>query len=1026
MSQFEERVAGLLADARVARETGDRAALLALTNAVLALDPGNAEAEALLVGSARRRQMTLLFCDIVGSTALADGRDPEDMHRILRSYRALCGEVLARHGGVVHDHQGDGMLALFGYPDVREDDVQRAVHCALALVSTIRARSEVHVRVAVHTDLVVIDRTGISGATSNEASRIHQLADPDTVLISDTTESLVRGWFDTSPRGQVTLRGVSRPLELHLVHGARAARRRAGLSPFVGRRAEVHRMRSAWRATVQDAQTAATGRPVPTRPGLLVTGPPGIGKTRLLTEAARDVDGVRIEGLCSRYQSNTALFPFRSGLERACGIGPEDDGGTRLRKLRTRLAESEGPPGDLPFLAAVLQIPRAALVPPPDVDPQGLRDTALQVAARLLLRSAAGGPALLLVDDLQWADQSTLDLILMLLSAPRPGVLILLAARSDFAPSWPAAVHTRLQLDRLTEPELAELADGLLTGSVVSADTRAELISRSDGMPLFLVELARTADDLNRGQVIHRSIRMSEHHIPAALWDPLLARLPAAGIDLDLVQLAATIGREVDGTLLRRAAELPEPRLRAGLTALAAADLIEPVEGDSIRFRHELIREVAYETQPRAMQRERHSRIADHLLADIADTEHVDADPLGLHLERAQRFAEAIEVAVRAAQADQAIGAHAEATRRLTGALALIDRLEPGPDRDRTEVGLRTLRGFSAVMSTGYGAPEAAEDHPRCIELFERAGSPTEQVHGLNNSFSYFLFRGDLREAAQVNARIATIDPAAAVVAVHDGWLAFFAGRFAEARRLLEAFEKHPWGHSPGRPPEGWQLPNDPLTASRSMLVTTLWVLGDLDAAIELGERTLARARSLRFPYGPFSVCFAHSMIAMTLRMAGDDAGVGRHTAEVARLAEQHKFSLFRLTGATHQALTAAHAGEPDAVQQVIQNVWVWRMVLVADLWSPFWLTELARVQAKAGDPTAAFASLQQAVEIAAATGNSSYAAETLRLRGELRCAVGDPAGFTDLEQAVDTARQQGATVFVERTESSLRRMAVR
>ena len=764
---------------------------------------------------------------------------------------------------------------------------------------------------------------------------------------------------------------------------------------------------------------------MPARPGLLVTGPPGIGKTRLLTETARDVDGVRVECLCSRYQRNTALFPFRPALERACGIGHEDDGRTRLQKLRTRLAETGGPSGDLPFLATVLQIPQSVLVPPPDVDPQGLRDIALQAAARLVLGLGAAGPLLLLVDDLQWADQSTLDLVLMLLAAPRPGVLILLAARPEFVPPWPASVHDRLQLERLTEPDLAELTDRLLTGSVVSAETRAELIGRSDGMPLFLEELVRTAEELDRGRVIHRSIRMSEHHIPAALRDPLLARLLDARIDLDLVQLAATIGREVDGALLRRAAGLPEPRLQDGLAALAAADLIERMDSDWIRFRHELIREVAYETQPRATQRVRHSRIADELLADSAGTEHVDADPLGLHLERAQRFAEAIEVALRAAQADQAIGAHAEATRRLTGALALIDRLEPGPDRDRTEAGVRQLRGFSAVMSNGYGAPEAAEDHPRCIELFERAGSAGEQVHGLNNSFSYFLFRGDLREAAQVNARIVAIDPDAAVVEVHHGWLAFFAGRFAEARRFLESFERHPWGHSPGRPPDGWQLPNDPLTASRGLLITTLWVLGEEAAATELGERTLERARSLCFPYGPFSVGFAHGMIAMTRRMARDDDGVGRHSAELIRLAEQHKFSLWRLTGATHQALTAAQAGQPDAVQQVVENVWIWRMVLVADLWSPYWLTELARVQARAGDLPTALASLQQAVEVAAATGNSSYTAETLRLRGELRSAVGDPAGIADLEQALDTARRQGATVFLERIENSVRRVAV-
>jgi class 3 adenylate cyclase len=268
------RIADLLGDARAAREAGDWTTLGALVNAIRVLDPQNAEADALLVGSARRCQMTLMFCDIIGSTAMADGLDPEEIGDILRDYRRTCTAVVDRFGGCIEDHQGDGLLVRFGYPEVHEDDARRAVLAGLEMIRAVRDRAQhlgvddeatLRLRVAVHTDLVVLHGDGVSGATANEAARLQSFAAPDTVVVSDTTHALLQGYFDVASMGPVELKGVSRPVEVFTVLGESASGSFRGgtpLSPFAGRHGERERIAALWRAARED-WLAAQGEPAP-------------------------------------------------------------------------------------------------------------------------------------------------------------------------------------------------------------------------------------------------------------------------------------------------------------------------------------------------------------------------------------------------------------------------------------------------------------------------------------------------------------------------------------------------------------------------------------------------------------------------------------------------------------------------------------------------------------------------------------------------------------------------------------------
>ena len=294
-------------------------------------------------------------------------------------------------------------------------------------------------------------------------------------------------------------------------------------------------------------------------------------------------------------------------------------------------------------------------------------------AARLVHDHVGDGPGILLVDDIHWADQSSLDLITLLLSLPWPGLLVVLTARDDFEPPWPESMVEHLRLEPLSAAELREMAGSIPESSHLSTALCKELIARSDGVPLFLEELIRTGAAIDQGRALHRSIEQADYAIPPVLRDPLLARLASPGVEPGLVQTAATIGREMDREFLRQVSGLPDELFAQRLDALVDAGLIDRSGSHGIRFRHELIREVAYETQPRSARRDRHSQIADHLLREGEGAHFGDAGQAAFHLERARRHQEAIHAHVAEAQSAQQLGAHIEATTRLTHALMSDD-----------------------------------------------------------------------------------------------------------------------------------------------------------------------------------------------------------------------------------------------------------------------------------------------------------------------------------------------------------------
>lgn len=1019
VSKLHQRVQDLLEDAQAARQSGDLRLTQTLVNAVLALDPGNKTAKDLAHGSAVRRQMTLLFCDIVGSTQLADDRDPEETSALLGAYRRACSEVIDRFGGFIDDHRGDGMLVLFGYPQVNEDDARRAVSCGHTIVTTLnqRMKSLLHrrdhvplsVRIAVHTDLVVLDGVGVSGATANEAARIQDHAPPDTVVISDATRALVWPYFETASIGIVALRGVSRPIEIFTVLRERSTPQRSvTASPFVGRELEI--------AEVQRFLSDQT-------PLLHVSGQAGVGKTRLVTEALRRNQISVVECQCSRVDQNTSLHVFRALLERICDIDDSDPPEARLTKLRSRVGPAMESSGDLPFLSTALGIPLGVLAPPVAVNPSQLRQTALVAAAGLVRETCAGGQAVLFVDDAHWADQSSLDLIAILAGSPPASLRVVLTARDGLDLPWPPEQVSRIALDPLSRAELKALAEVLPEGMDLPPEDLDELIDRSDGIPLFLEELLRTADAVGRGQIVHRSIRYGEYQIPPALLDPLLARLASPHVDLDLIQIAATIGRDVDRVLLERVYGADVDSFGNRIDVLIAAGLVERSDG-GLRFRHELIREVAYESQRRSTRRNNHGLVADAIDSTGPDITNSRRSEMATHLERADRKVEAITAHLHVAGADQAVGAHAEVLTRLTHTLELVDGLPDSPDRVSTELIVRKLRSFSALALKGFGAPEAGDDFSRATEIARRLVDHPEFVPTLLSSWTYFEFVGELDKADEIIlsliADFAAAGQSVGALEACYGVGEFFRGHLDSAAARLETYLASERSNVSDRPPVVLQVPSDSLCAFAAHQSFVRWAQGDPRAASDNIAWARKRIEGLVFPFGSFTACYVDHFVAVIQTLEGDYDGLTRTALQMHTLAERHGFEMWQLTAALHLAISQAARGRNDSIDEIATLIVVCRDVLGARVHLPYWLTQLGRVQDVCDLPSEAVATLSEALAIADQTGCEFYSSETLRIRGKVRLEAGDVDGMTDLISALDLANHQGARALADRVQATI------
>ena len=704
-----------------------------------------------------RRQLTVMFVDLVGSTALSARLDPEDMRTVLRGYQdTVTGEV-ARVGGHVAKLMGDGVLAYFGWPHAGEDDAELAVRAGLAIaraVGELRAPDQVPLaaRVGIATGLVVVGELigegaareeSVVGETPNHAARLQTAAEPGSVVVADGTRRLLGESFELRDLGSLAFKGVPKPIPCFEVvrerpAGSRFDAQRAGAPlPMVGRDPELALLLERWRRAIGGEGQA-----------VLLVGEPGIGKSRLVRALMDEVDPggcTMLRCQCSPHYTGTPLWPVVRHLTFAAGFDPADTQPVRMAKLEALLRRGSAHPAKaLPFIAAMLDLEAE---PPAELTPKQLRDRTLAHLVDQVLGLARQQPVLMVVEDAHWVDPTTLELVSQTferIAAER--VLVLLTSRPDAQPALGGHPHiTRLTLNRLGRGSTDAIVTALSGKLALAPEIVAEIAARSDGVPLFIEELTKA--------VVEADAAGPQSAVPATLQASLLARLDRVRGVKEAAQVAACIGREFAYPLLAAVWPSSPGELDAALDRLLAAELVfrrgAPPEV-VYTYKHALVRDAAYESLLRSQRQAVHGRIAAALEEHFPETVRREPELLARHCADAGFHERAVDYRYMAGQQAIARCSMAEATTQLAAGLASLEHIADGPDRQRRELALQLALGQASIAAKGFAAPETGQAHARARELCRGLGDPPELLPILYGQSVFHMQRGELITAYDV------------------------------------------------------------------------------------------------------------------------------------------------------------------------------------------------------------------------------------------------------------------------------------
>lgn len=1022
-TRLAELMGRLLTTAEAALATGDLDLARSTADDVRTVDPDNERAAEIIARITAARQtpvgeralMTLLFSDVVDSTALSERVEPEAMRDIFDRYRREAHIAVERYGGQVVKYLGDGVLASFGYPQAHEDDARRAVLAALDLTASMAAaEAELeadhgvvpHIRVGVHTGRVVVADLGsgaarehesIVGAAPNLAARIQAEAEPGMVAVSDVTHAIIEAEFDFDSLGLRSLKGVSRPVEVFAVTRARSVIDRLDAVRFrqarlVGRSAAIERLTGAW-----EVVRGASGRPDP-GVAILVAGEAGIGKSRLAADLRRHVArsaGDTLATACSAYYANIALWPIAGMLERVLDL-PDDDRALdaledHLGSLGMEAARA------VPFFAPLLDLPAQARFPAPLLDPAAIRLETLACVRDWLARLARAQPRLLLVEDLHWADPSTLELLGGLVSQPPPGLLTVMTTRADHEIPWVASVE-EIGLGRLSDEDATRLVSDIAASHRLNDETTLSIVARAEGIPLFIEELTRSA------------MEEGDDPLPMRLQELLTGRLKGPRVDLRVAQVAATVGATFSTDTVT-AVVGDTAQASAAIAELEASGIIEP-DGDAgsgaYHFRHALMRDAAYETQMLDVRKATHDQVAG-VLSEAGDDDALIAH----HFDLASDPAQAVTHYIAGAQRSQGGGAHAEAIRLLSRSLELVAELPEGEGRDLTEVTALMLRVLSTSSTQGYAAPGLQDDQRRAEALTERlAHRPEVSFSVIIAIWAYWLTNGDLGTAGHLAGRLLHMvqDEALAwfrpEVEACAGFQSFYEGDVAQARTHLDAaiagFSTRPADQmvSPL-----WPLPNDPYAVTAIAIACVETLAGDLVVAAEWEERAVARAEECGFPQGPFSLAFVKTYMAWNRRIVGDPTGAEALGAEVVRIGQQYGYAYWLALGSMY--MVAPTPGETTAADAMTQSIATLRAI-GHEAFMASSLGYLAQLWEEGGMHDQAIATIGEALLVAEKTGERLHVPELLTARALLRRSEAPVEAGADLAEAINLAERHG------------------
>jgi len=970
----------------------------------------------------------VMFCDLVGSTELSERHEPERYGQLIERFVAVVRATLEnRYGGRVIGIQGDGVLALFGAPDAHGDDAERAVRAALEVIQVVNVLSidterevgeKLSVRIAIHRGQIYRDVDAAYGLTTNVTARLQQLAPPDGIVISSDVQRMIGRTFETVSMGPHLVKGVTEPIDAHQVIGERlGVPPSPSPAPFIGRGSEWERLATLWDEVSTDPDHHASA--------ILLQGEAGVGKSCLaarVTRAATDRPAPVVELAGSAFFVDSGLHPVRRLIELAAGIRSDSDGPERLRLLRHELHAQGLEPGEfVPLLAPVLGIePEAGYAPEP-LDTRKLSAAIADAAYRYIGARLGAGPSVLLAEDLQWIDPSTLEMLERIAHDQRPCLLVM-TARPGVLPMAGAEL---VELEPLSEDESALLVDALWAAPALSPEDRRTVIARSDGIPLYIEELVAAATDGMPSSLEPGVAARPSGAVPDILYDLLAARLSSHEDIVSIASAAAVTGRDVDPRMLQSVLGLSEDETADSLESLCAHGILEApaTEDGSYRFRHELLREVAYELQPPSQRRFVHGRFAD-ALTTTADGDVIDWSNAAAHFEKAGRVAAAVRSYESAASSARRRGSFSEAKRQLSRSVELLESgLPHNPERDLYEVNLRLQRGYLAVSEEGHSSPAAAVDYERCLELTATDPEGDQWFSTVIVLWTYHLTRGEIAKAQAISdltyRSLYRREWYRSFNLASFGILECWEGHFRAARDLLEVFDATRVNEDEERFAGEWLNPNEPVGGALVCSAVVRFLTGDNAGAEQQFAAAAARTGGMDFPRGPYSVAHALAHEAwMRLELEQFDEADERIT-RMSDIAVRHGFDSWSMvaqmqmtvltavqavkTGSASAKDSASHAAILDSMIEI------WK-AFDTRYFLPYYLTTAGLLHAAGGDKDLALSRFEESLKLAGDTAMHFYDAETLRHLANLEL---HPQGREmALREALALARSQGGALF--------------
>jgi len=1027
--------------------------------AALAAPAAPAAATPLSPASGERRHLTVLFCDLVGSTEIAAQLDPEEWRELVAAYHRAAGEAITRYGGHVGQYFGDGMMAYFGWPEAHENDAERAARAGLAILDGIsrlneqpdslplkeggpgwESRPKLAARVGIDSGAVVVGAgTGkeadVFGEAPNVAARVQATAAPDTVLITAATHRLISGLFVVEALGPHVFKGITTPVDVFQVvrptgvRGRLAAAR--GLTPFVGREEELRLLLSRWERTRQ-----GEGQLV------LIIGEPGIGKSRLVAEfhdRIRDAPHIWMESAGEQFFENTPFHAIIEMLSRWLEL--QAPGGAQRSRLAEALSLPKGNESArcaseserferleralasaglkleeaVPLVAELLQVPVGERYPALTLVPEQKRRRLFAVLIGWVFGAARLQPVVMVVEDLHWLDPSTLELhqVLAEQEVAAAPLMLLYTARPEFRASWPMrAHHAQITLNRLSTRAVREMVALVAARNALASESVDAVVERTGGVPLFVEELTRAV--LESGQT-----KLSRREIPVTLHDSLMARLDRLGPAKEVIQVGAVIGGEFSYELLRAVHPMAAANLQAALGKLADAELlyVEGVVPDATyQFKHALIRDTAYEALLKSRRRELHRQVAVAIEQKFPALKEMHPEVLARHWTEAGETEPAIAEWQRAGKAAEARNAFTEALESYQQAIALLKLLPESPGRDLRELQLATSIVRTLLFSARYTEPETIDAIEQASVLAEKSGSLKELVDLMIPRALAYTLSGNFQAGAAFADRVLEL-------ALREGstgnigrahglqiLVRFLVGDLAGAEERfvagLKFFEN----------PDFMRLPLGPMVVF-GHASWNAWTLGRADVSRERDARLLAAGKTN--PYGrAWSAWFA-AVLRLRLREYEQAEALA---AQVMELAEQEQFTYLAALAPAILGDARSRLGRVAEGIELIRRGIAGILEIGARLHISAFTASLAAALGQQGAILDALETIEQALQVN--PDEIVYRPEILRTRGELRFKQGETeSAEADFREAIARAQKMGAKAYELRASMSLARL---